>query len=114
MSDERSVSLVLPDAVVEAIAARAAAIVLERMGERTERRSSPYATVAEAAEFLRAKPQRIHDLTSAGRLRRFKEGGRTLVLWSELEALVTPTSTRHVASALPMDVRTLAGSRGAR
>jgi excisionase family DNA binding protein len=46
-------------------------------------------TTAEAAEYLRAKPQRVHDLLSAGRLTRHKEGGRTLVSRAEVEALVT-------------------------
>jgi excisionase family DNA binding protein len=55
---------------------------------------SPYLTTAEAAEYLRAKPQRVHDLLSAGRLTRFKEGGRTLVLRAELEALVKAERSR--------------------
>jgi excisionase family DNA binding protein len=49
---------------------------------------SPYLTTREAAEFLRCKPQRIHDLLSARRLTRIKEGRRTLVLRAELEGLL--------------------------
>jgi excisionase family DNA binding protein len=49
---------------------------------------SPYLTTREAAELLRCKPQRIHDLLSARRLSRVKEGRRTLVLRAELELLL--------------------------
>ena len=52
---------------------------------------SPYMTTAEAAAYLRAKPQRVHDLLSAGQLTRFKDGGRTLVLRAEVESLVAGT-----------------------
>lgn len=50
---------------------------------------SPYATVEEAATFLRCKPQRIYDLISGRVLRRFKDGARVLILWSDLEMHVT-------------------------
>jgi excisionase family DNA binding protein len=56
-------------------------------------------TCAEAAELLRCKRQRIDDLLSAGRLSRFKEGGRTLVSRAEVEALV---SAERVAQVLPI------------
>jgi excisionase family DNA binding protein len=72
--------------VVEAIAERAAEIVLERVA--TSAAASPYMTVPEAAEFLRAKRQRVDDLLSSGRLSRFKDGSRTLVSRAELEAYV--------------------------
>jgi excisionase family DNA binding protein len=48
--------------------------------------ASPYLTVQEASEYLRCKPQRVHDLLSQGRLTRFKDGGRTLVSRAEIEA----------------------------
>jgi len=41
-------------------------------------------TVAEAAELIRAKPQRIYDLLSAGRLTRVNDGARTLVSRAEI------------------------------
>lgn len=62
------------------------ALVLERLPPPDP--PSLYMTTAEAAEFLRAKPQRVHDLLSSGRLTRFKDGGRTLVLREEVKALV--------------------------
>lgn len=80
------ISFRIPDDVVEAIAARAAELVLERGGSGSA--PSPYMTVDEAAEFLRCRPQRIYDLRSSGRLRRVSDGGRALVLRSELELLV--------------------------
>lgn len=75
----------LPRECVDAIAARAAAI----LGARTDQPSrapSPYLSVPEAAEYLRAKPQRVYDLLSARRLTRYKDGSRTLVSRAELDA----------------------------
>ena len=40
---------------------------------------SPLLTVSEAASLLRAKPQRVYDLLSDGRLTRHKDGRRVLV-----------------------------------
>lgn len=45
-------------------------------------------SVAEAAEMLRCKPQRVYDLRSAGRLPRTTEGGRAVVRRADLERLV--------------------------
>ncbi len=81
-----NVSLELPAELVEAIAERAAEMVLERLAASEP--SSAYMSVREAADYLRAKPQRVHDLLSAGKLTRFKEGARTLVARREVEALV--------------------------
>ena len=72
-----------PDEVVEAIAERAAQKVAARIGE-TSKEPSTYLTVEEAASLLRCSRQRVHDLLSARKLRRFKDGGRTLVLRGEL------------------------------
>jgi excisionase family DNA binding protein len=47
---------------------------------------SPYMTVAQAAENICAKPQRVYDLLSAGRLQRYKDGSRVLVSRTELDA----------------------------
>jgi len=73
-------------ALVEAVAAR----VLEHLGAREAPTQHPeYLTVSEAAEVIRAKPQRSNDLVSAGRLSRVKHGGRLLVRRDELEAYLT-------------------------
>lgn len=76
--------LELPEELVDAIAERAAELVLERLAEPMP--AQPYLSVDEAAELLRAKPQRIYDLLSTGRLTRFKDGSRVLVSRAELEA----------------------------
>jgi excisionase family DNA binding protein len=76
--------LVVPDDILETIAERAAAILLER--QRAEAEAPPrLLTVPEAAAFLRAKPQRVYDLLSDGRLTRHKDGRRVLVDRQELE-----------------------------
>jgi excisionase family DNA binding protein len=60
--------------------------------------ASPYLTVSEAADYLRCSRERIHALLSQRRLTRHKDGGRTLVLRSELEAYVRPaTELRRAA-----------------
>jgi excisionase family DNA binding protein len=73
------IRLDLPDDVaaqiVEAAAERAAEIVLAQI----QQPASQYLTVVEAAELLRCRRQRVDDLLSAGRLRRFKDGSRTLI-----------------------------------
>ena len=89
----------LPEEVVEAIAEHAAAIVLERLSESSP--ASPYLSVAEAAERIRAKPQRVHDLLSARKLKRYKDGRRTLVSREELDAYVAGGGRSRVAPALP-------------
>lgn len=84
--NEQPLTLAIPVDLVEAIAARAAEVVLERLErEGASRREPRYVTVEEAAELYRCKPQRIYELLSAGRLTRVKEGGRVLLLRAELE-----------------------------
>jgi excisionase family DNA binding protein len=59
---------------------------------------SPYLTVPEAADYLRCSRERVHALLTQRRLTRHKDGGRTLVLRSELEAYVRPvTELRRAA-----------------
>jgi excisionase family DNA binding protein len=89
-------SIAVPPELEERIAERAAEIVLERLGQIADNGASPYLTIPEAAEFLRAKRHRVDDLLSSGRLTRHKEGSRTLVLRAELEAYMRgePTGRR--------------------
>jgi excisionase family DNA binding protein len=76
--------LTMPAELIEAIAERAAAILLERL--RHEAETPPrMLKVPEAAAFLRAEPQRVYDLLSDGRLTRHKDGRRVLVDRQELE-----------------------------
>ena len=58
------VRLTLPDDLFEAIAQRAAAIVLSELAEQRANGMirNEYLTVVEAAEYLRCSRQRIYDL----------------------------------------------------
>jgi excisionase family DNA binding protein len=79
------VQVMLPDECLEELSQSVAKLVLAGLYPNED---SPYFTVDQAARYLGCRPQRIHDLTSCGRLSRYKEGGRTLVLRSEVDALV--------------------------
>ncbi len=82
------------DEIVEQVAARVLAHLADNGSAPTSGPQSPYMTVEEAAEYLRCgrhkdgkiKRQRIDDLLSSRRLARVKDGSRTLVLRSEIEA----------------------------
>ncbi len=74
-----------PEAVQELIEAVVARVLAEL--EPVER--SEYVTPKVAARFLGCKPQRIYDLVTAGKLSKYSEGGRTLLLREEVRGLVT-------------------------
>ena len=79
----------LPPEAVEKIAQRVAEILLERQtypGRDHDGRR--WLTVPEAAAYIGAKPQRVYDLRSAGRLSRCGDGGRALIDRRELDRLV--------------------------
>jgi hypothetical protein len=71
--------------------------LVERVADRVVRRLEALPTsqpgdllsIAEAAELLRCKPQRLYDLRSAGRLPRTVEGGRAVVRRFDIERLVS-------------------------
>lgn len=84
MTDAR-LEVIFPAELVEQIADRAAALVLERLQVDAEPRSR-WMTVAEAAEYARCDRQHIYDLRSDGRLGRHGEHGRALVDRAELDA----------------------------
>ena len=69
--------------LVELVTAR----VLERL-DLDRPAHSPLLTILEAADFLRCRRQRVDDHLSAGKLRRYKDGSRTLINRAELEAYV--------------------------
>jgi excisionase family DNA binding protein len=50
---------------------------------------SPYFSVQEAADYLRTTPQAIYDRLSAGKLKRVKDGRRTLIERAEIERLLS-------------------------
>ncbi len=76
--------------LVERIAERAAAIVLERLDVRPKIEGE-FLTVEEAAAVLRCSRQRVYDLCSDGRLERFKDGARVLVSRAHVVAHLRPT-----------------------
>jgi len=79
----------LPPEAVEEIAQRVAEIMLERQADHRGRNSgSRWATIDEAADYLRCSRQRVYDLRSSGRLSRHGDGGRALVDRRELDRLV--------------------------
>ena len=84
-------ALPIPDEWLEAIAERVAELLAERAPAAN---GSPYLSVAEAAELLRADPQRVYDLLSSGRLTRIKDGSRVLVCRAELDAYLLPPEAR--------------------
>jgi excisionase family DNA binding protein len=100
-------ALVLPQSWVETIAERAAELALERGGNGCVG-ASPYLSVTEAAEYIRAKRQRIYDLLSARRLTRFKDGRRVLVARAELDAYLVGRSS-VIAPGLPLPLQTRIG-----
>src|SRR5262245_23689844 len=57
-----------------------------------------YLTAVEAAELLRCSRQRIYDLLSARRLRRYKDGSRVLLSRLELEAYLASESGAQVVA----------------
>ena len=83
-----SLAIPLPNEVIESIAERIAALVIEqlRVEGAGEQHDSPYMTIPEAATWLRCPRQRVDDLLSQGRLSRVKDGRRTLLLRSEIES----------------------------
>lgn len=86
------------DAFFELVAQRAAELVLERLGAPSaEPAESEFLTIAEAADLMRAKRQRVDDLLSRGKLQRYKDGARVLVRRSEVLAYLST----DVAPALP-------------
>jgi excisionase family DNA binding protein len=66
-----------------ALAAIAAALADREPASATP--PSPYMTIREAAAYLRCSRQRVDDLLSQRRLRRHKDGARTLVRREEVE-----------------------------
>lgn len=98
--------------LVEGVAHRAAAIVLEELDRREPAAASTvseFVSVMEAAEILRADRQRVYDLLSRGKLRRWKDGSRTLIRRDELLAYIAG----GVAPVLPTPSRDRMGSGAA-
>jgi excisionase family DNA binding protein len=74
---------VLPDAALEALAQRAAALVLAELDARG---SDRWLGTAEAAEHLGCAPRRIRDLVERGVLPHGRDGSRLLIRRSVLDS----------------------------
>ena len=81
-----TLALELPADVLDAVAERAAEIVLERLGEPTA--PSPWLDVAGAAEHIAAPVSRIYALVSADRIPHHRDGSRLLFHRDELDAWI--------------------------
>ena len=75
------VTFALPPDLLEAIAARAAELVEDRVGDLPE----PWIDVEGAAQYLACKRQRVYDLVSQDRLEHRKDGRRLLFRRSWLD-----------------------------
>lgn len=86
--------LTLPQALLDEVVDRVAAIVLDSLATSTHEPawSSPYCTPDEAAAYLCCKAQRVYEMRADGRRTPHCDGGRALLLKSEVEALVTCAS----------------------
>lgn len=107
----QTISVVVPDSLIDEIAAIAAHIVVARLDITGETGIPTLMTVTEAADYLRCKPQRIYDLVSSRRIPRFKDGSRTLIARADIDAyLQQEPGLRHVALTLPPAPQTRKGS----
>jgi excisionase family DNA binding protein len=75
----------LPEELVEAMAQRAAELVLEQAPEEPDE----WLTTQGAADYLKCGRRRIFNLVSEGRIPVHREGARLLFKRSELDAWIT-------------------------
>jgi excisionase family DNA binding protein len=92
------VNVELPDSLVEEIAVRAAALVLEQMnGKASTNGEAKYLSPADAAAYIGKSRQRIYDLLAIGRLTKFQDGTSVLIERAELEDYVAGRPTGRAA-----------------
>jgi excisionase family DNA binding protein len=80
--------LALPAEVLDQVAERAAAIVIEQLREELAPAPSPWLDVAGAAEYIAAPVSRIYALVSADRIPFHRDGSRLLFHRDELDAWI--------------------------
>ena len=83
-------TLTLTDDQVRAIAEQAAAIAAEQV--RTAVHTSPWLSTTQAADYIAAKPGRVHDLVALGKLTPRRDGRRLLFRADELYAYIEADS----------------------
>lgn len=81
-----NVEIILSDDQVRAIAEQAAAIVTEQVS--TTVNTSPWLNTDQAADYIAAKPGRVHDLVALGKLTPRRDGRRLLFRADELDAYI--------------------------
>lgn len=79
--------IALPAEVLDQLAERAAAIVIEQLQEQAAA-PSPWMDVAAAAEYIAAPVSRIYALVSADRIPHHRDGSRLLFHRDELDAWI--------------------------
>ena len=84
---ERALSVVVPTELLDLIAKRAAELI-----ERPAAEADPWLTVEQAAGYLACKPKRIYDLRSQRRVPFAKDGSRTLLRRTDLDAYLEGSS----------------------
>jgi excisionase family DNA binding protein len=84
VSAEPTLTLALPDELIEQVAQRAAAL----LAERTPSASSPWLDTKGAAEYMAASPSRVHDLVQLGRLHPRRDGRRLLFKRDDIDAYI--------------------------
>jgi excisionase family DNA binding protein len=73
----------LPDDLADQIAAKVAELLVDQLGAPVD--PDRLMTVPEAAEYLRAKPQRVYDLVGQGRIEAERDGTRVLIRKAALD-----------------------------
>lgn len=81
-------AVVLTPEAVDAIAARAAELVLEQISDANGNRS-PWLSLAEAAEYLRVSERQLQRLVSRGKVRSTTIGRRRLLHRDDLDEMAT-------------------------
>lgn len=80
-------ALTLPPELVEEIAARAAAIVLEQLERDQSRDEGPWLTLPQAGERLGCSPDAVRMRVKRGRLEYKRQGRRLYVSRASVDAL---------------------------
>jgi excisionase family DNA binding protein len=77
--------LQIPDAVLDEIARRAAAIVV---AQESHAGASPWLDTKGAADYIAASPGRVHDLVQLGKLTPRRDGRRLLFRAEDLDRYI--------------------------
>lgn len=96
---DRALPLALPPEALEAIARRAAEVVLEQLGRADA--GSPWLSLDEAADYLRVNRRTVERLIARGRVRSTTLGRRRLLHRDELDSLAGAATGEETAPTAP-------------